>query len=161
MRARWCCAQPTLTSTPSWERLSKPRGSRPMPRAPSARRCGWHPGIPTTTSTSASRSAGRGELLSEAGRLGEAVEAFREAVRVKPHRVGSYRGLGRVLLVLGLDADAEATYREALRFRPGDAQSHFNLWAALEKQGKHAECEAAYREAIRIKPDLALAHARL
>ena len=95
---------------------------------------------------------------SELGRHGEAVEAFREAIRVKPHRPLSHRGLGAALFAQGFFAEAEVAYREALRLRPDDAQSHFNLWTVLEKQDKHAESEAAYREAIRVKPDHAEAH---
>ena len=102
-----------------------------------------------------------GELLTETGRHDEAEEAFREAIRVKPQRIASHRGLGAVLLVRGDNTLAEAAYRRRARPAAGRRAEPLRTVDRDRAAGQAAEAEAAYRAAIEVSPDLAEAHARL
>ena len=95
------------------------------------------------------------------GKLDEAADAYREAIRLKPDLAVAHNNLGSVLKAQGKLDESIAAYREAIRIKPDLAFAYNNLGASLQDQGKQNEAVAAYREAVRIKLDFAVAHLNL
>ncbi len=96
-----------------------------------------------------------GAALVAAGRLPEAAEAYRAALRLKPDYADARTGLGRVLSAEGRSAEAVAAYREALRLRPDDAEAENNLGNELAASGDLAAAVEHYTRALALRPDLA------
>jgi S1-C subfamily serine protease/Flp pilus assembly protein TadD len=89
----------------------------------------------------------------EMGRHREAIEAYREALRLKPDYHDAWYNLGTSYERMGRYREAIEAFREALRLNPDDAGSCCNLGVAYEKLGRHEEAIKVYREALRLKPD--------
>lgn len=102
-----------------------------------------------------------GNLLVEQGRFEEAVQAYREAIRVKPNFAKTYVQLGNVLAAQGKLEEAEQAYRQAIQVRPDLPEPHNNLGNLLGSQGRTAEAEREFREALRLDPGYAEAHNNL
>jgi len=94
-----------------------------------------------------------GLALMGKGRIQQAVDHFREAVRVEPDNYQFQTQLCRGLIGLGKFEEAE----QALQGRPKDAGWHSDLAEALMQHGELEKAIAHYREAIRLKPDYAVA----
>jgi tetratricopeptide (TPR) repeat protein len=62
-----------------------------------------------------------GGVLSDLGRSQEAVEAYREAIRIDPSLVHSYNGLGNVLSALGRNEEALEAYKTFISLWQGDS----------------------------------------
>jgi len=102
-----------------------------------------------------------GNLLIEQGRFEEAVQAFREAIRLKPNFAKTHVQLGNVLAAQGKLAEAEQAFRWAIQLRPDLPEPHNNLGNLLGSQGRSAEAEREYREALQLDPGYAEAHNNL
>src|SRR5207302_82839 len=95
------------------------------------------------------------------GQLADAVNCYRQALRINPNHAGAYNNLGNVLKEQGQLADAVNCYRQALRINPNHADSHYNLGIELTEQGQLAEAVNCYRQTLRINPNHAVAHRNL
>jgi tetratricopeptide (TPR) repeat protein len=91
-----------------------------------------------------------GEIAMARGRRGEAVLAFKHAVRLQdalnfneppdwPQSMRLY--LGAVLLEAGRAKDAEGVYREELRDLRGNGWALFGLWQSVRAQGRTGEAK--------------------
>ena len=69
--------------------------------------------------------------LEEGGRLDEAIEAYRRALRADPERALAHYNLGNALVKKGLYADAARAYEKVLDKEPDNAGAHKNLSIAL------------------------------
>jgi tetratricopeptide (TPR) repeat protein len=103
----------------------------------------------------------RGRMAEAASVLARAVEACREAIRLRPDDAMAHNNLGNALHTSGDLLGAIAEYREVIRLRPDDSQAHYNLGSVLGDSGDRPRAIAEYREAIRRKPDYADAHSNL
>ena len=81
------------------------------------------------------------------GRLPEAAEAYREAVKLHPEYAQAHVMLGLTLASLGQIEEAAEFFREALEIQPNNATAHFNLARLLEGQGKTEEALGHYQQA--------------
>jgi len=72
-----------------------------------------------------------GEERMRQGRVREASEHFREAVRLEPRFALAHVNLGGALFSDGRIEEAIAQHAEALRLSPDDADAHYNLGVAL------------------------------
>jgi len=99
--------------------------------------------------------------LEDAGRTGEAIEHYQEALRINPGFVDAYDNLGLALANQGRTADAIALYSEVLRRKPNDADAHNNLGKILAEQGKTADAAAHFAEAVRLRPQFSEGHNNL
>jgi len=99
-----------------------------------------------------------GTFLLEQGRLGDAADEFREAVRLKPHVSDPHNNLGKALLAQGHIPEAIEEFGEAIRLKEDFSLAHANLGLALLQSGRVEEAERHLREAIRLEPGLAEAH---
>src|SRR3989454_941814 len=102
-----------------------------------------------------------GYELDRRGKLAEAIEHYRQALRIKPDYALAHTNWGVALGRQGKPAEAIEHYRQALRIKPDDALAHTNWGVELAQQGKLAEAIDHFREALRIKPDEAPAHTNL
>lgn len=103
-----------------------------------------------------------GLVLLQEGRPDEAIERFRQALRLRPDFVPAVHNWGNALMAKGEHEAAIARFREALAL---DSQSHqrtphaYTGWAtALRALGRLDEAAAMFREAMRADPRFAEAY---
>lgn len=94
-----------------------------------------------------------GVRLIQEGSLGDAEQAFREALRLSPSIAEIHANLAFVLERTGRPAEAEICYRRALTLDPAQVQAHLNFGALLNGQRRFAEGEAIYRKALMLAPE--------
>src|SRR5215204_1747427 len=113
------------------------------------------------------RADGASELLNlgirhaEAGRHERALEALREAARLRPRWALAHYNIGWVYQLMQRWEEAASSCRTAISFDRSLAEAHYILGLSLEHLGKPAEAEASYEQALRLKPDYAEAHNNL
>jgi Flp pilus assembly protein TadD len=103
----------------------------------------------------------RGYREGEAGKHEQAVQAYREAIRLKPDFAEAWINLGVAYADLGQYQQAVQAYREAIRLKADFAPAWYNLGNSYGKLGRPQEVAQASREAIRLKPDYAEAWTNL
>lgn len=99
--------------------------------------------------------------LHRAGKLEQAITAYRQAADQNPGHLGALVNQGIALKQVGRINEAIAAYDQALEVAPDFADGYFNLAIVLDAVGRRGEAETAYRRAIALKPGLAPAHANL
>jgi tetratricopeptide (TPR) repeat protein len=102
------------------------------------------------------------------GRYTEAVEAYKQAIRLRPDdasahfNLGDYASahfnLGHAYVKLGRYDEAIEACKQAIRLKPDLVSAHLTLGNAYDKLGRYDETIEACEQAIRLKPDLAEAH---
>lgn len=102
-----------------------------------------------------------GVALARQGRTGEAIQCFREAIRVEPRFADAPYNMALQMLKQGKSAEAIAPLRTALALKRLFPEAHNNLGIALAQQGQIDAAIEQFREAIRIRPRLAEAHSNL
>jgi protein O-mannosyl-transferase len=100
-----------------------------------------------------------GNILYQANRIPEAMDLFKQALRIKP-AVAHY-SLGNALALTGRTSEAIDQYKQALRINPNYAEVHNNLGNALFLTGRTSEAIDQYKEALRVNPNYADAHNNL
>ena len=108
-----------------------------------------------------SQQPGRARLLQEAGRLDEAIAAYRRAIALKPSLAAAYYNLGSTLRQKGRFDEAIAAFGFAIQLQPDHAAAHNNLGGTLQEADRLDEAIAAYRRAIALEPASAGAHSNL
>jgi len=102
-----------------------------------------------------------GDALRVAGRVTDAVHAYRKALAADPAFPQAWNNLANVLADAGKTADAVDAYRQAIRLTPWDSEYHVNLGLTFLGAGRIAEARAAMVAAVRANPWSADAHANL
>jgi len=95
-----------------------------------------------------------GVLLRAAGRLEEAIGAYREAIALAPAHRNAHFNLANALHASGRPAEAVARYREVVRIAPGDAQGWAGLGSALLDAGRAGEAKSALEHSLRLAPEV-------
>jgi hypothetical protein len=83
-----------------------------------------------------------GDALKGKGRLDEAIDEYREAIRTKtdfPEAYQAHNNLGNALTAKGQLDDAIAEYREAIQTKKDYAEAYCNLGSIFELKGHFAE----------------------
>lgn len=96
----------------------------------------------------------RGVEHLKTGQDQQAIEAFREALRLKPNFAVAWFELGGTYDIQGQFDKAVEAYQEALRLRPDFPEAWLLLGSAYEELRKSDKAIEAYREALRLKPEL-------
>lgn len=102
-----------------------------------------------------------GNALKDLGQLPEAVEAYRQALAVRPDLAIAHCNLGHALMLLGRLDESVAACRQALAIQPDFAEALANLGNALGQQGRLEEAIDCYRQALARNPQLAEVHGNL
>jgi tetratricopeptide (TPR) repeat protein len=100
-----------------------------------------------------------GNILYRANRIPEAMELFKQAMRIRP-AVAHY-SLANALLEKGRTSEGIDEYEQALAIDPDNAETHNNLGSALMLTGRTADAIYHYEQALRLHPDYAKAHSNL
>ena len=87
------------------------------------------------------------------GRIEEAIDAYRQALALRPDSAPAHNNLGVMLRSINLFAEAAAHFRAAIARNPELAETHNNLASVLVMQGQLDEAIAHYQQAIVINPD--------
>ncbi len=101
-----------------------------------------------------------GGALERAGHPREAMEHFREVLRLEPD-AEAYNNMGSALAETGRLPDAVECFQKALQLDPHSALAHNNLGMALAKTGQLPAAIQHFQEALQSKPDYASAHSNL
>ena len=102
-----------------------------------------------------------GFTYGEAGMYKEAIEAYKQAIRIEPDHANVHFNLGFNYYESRMHKEAIEAYKQAIRINPDDASAHNNLGIAYGDLGMHKESIEAHKQAIRINPDDASAHNNL
>ena len=102
-----------------------------------------------------------GVAYDKLGRYQEAIESYKQAIRIEPDYADAHNNLGITYGKLGRWQDAIESYKQAIRIEPDYAEAHYNLGFAYDELGLYQDAIESYKQAIRIKPDLAEAHYNL
>jgi Tfp pilus assembly protein PilF len=94
-----------------------------------------------------------GDALSQAGKYREAIDAYKQAIQIKPDYSWAHTNLGVAYLTLQQYQEAINSFKQAIRIAPDQAELHNNLGVACRKHGRRREAVDAYNQAVRIKPD--------
>ncbi|EIC19818.1 alpha/beta hydrolase family protein,tetratricopeptide repeat protein [Thiorhodovibrio frisius] len=99
-----------------------------------------------------------GVMLQALLRLEEALQAYDQALALKPDYAEAHSNRGTALDDLGRLEEALQAYDQALALKPDYAEAHFNRGNAVKDLGRLEEALQAYDQALALKPDYAKAH---
>ena len=88
-------------------------------------------------------------------RYNDAIEAYRQALRINPEYADAWYNLGVAYGNLNRYNDAIEAYRQALRINPEYADAWYNLGVAYGELKRYNDAIEAYRQALRINPEYA------
>jgi tetratricopeptide (TPR) repeat protein len=96
------------------------------------------------------------------GKMPQAIDEFREAIRIHPNYADAHNDLGVALMGMpGMLNEAIQEFGDAIQSRPDFAEAHNDFGLALAKANRFQEAVAQYDEALRIRPVYAEAHYNL
>jgi predicted O-linked N-acetylglucosamine transferase (SPINDLY family) len=94
-----------------------------------------------------------GLMLHRRLRYDDALEQYRQAVRLRPDYIGALNNIGAVLLIQGKLIEAEEFLRRSVALQPDYYPAYNNLGSICKDMGRYEEALANYRKALAIKPD--------
>lgn len=102
-----------------------------------------------------------GNAYGNLNRHQEAIDAYRQALKIRPNDAKVWCNLGAAFNTLKRHDEAIDGYRQALKIDPADAVTWNNLGNAYGDLKRHDEAIEAYRQALKIRPDYAEAWCNL
>lgn len=102
-----------------------------------------------------------GAAYEDLGMHKEAMESYREVIKIKPENAWAHNSLGGAYGNLGMNKEAMEAYKETIKIKPDFAWAHNNLGTVYGKLGMHKEAIEAYKEALKINPNYAEAYFNL
>ena len=91
----------------------------------------------------------------------EEIQAYKQAIKLKPDFTSAYERLGARYLRSKKYAEAVEVFKQLAILKPGNASAPNNLGEAYLELGKLNEALEAFRQAIRLKPDSGRAYFNL
>ena len=95
------------------------------------------------------------------GRVDEEIQAYKQAIKLKPDYVSAYERLGSRYLRSKKYPEAIETYKQISSLKPGDANAPNNMGEAYYEMGLTSDAVEAFKQAIRLKPDFVKAYYNL
>jgi tetratricopeptide (TPR) repeat protein len=102
-----------------------------------------------------------GLYLSDHGKVEEAMEDYRLALRINPAYAEAHNNLGIEMAKQGNLNEAIVHFQEAIRSNPGLAGAHGNLGLSLALEHNPRGAVEEFQESLRLKPDDAAMHSLL
>jgi len=116
--------------------------------------------VPTATETKSPESfVNQASELFDEGKLTQAMEAYKEAIRVNPENPSNYINLARIQVWMGEYEEAVLNTQNALLQNPNNPLAHAVQGWALGFQDKFVEADVEIKKALELDPNNALAHA--
>lgn len=103
----------------------------------------------------------QGIQLQSQGKLQEAADSYRKAIKVYPEGAAGHNNLAVVLKDLNQVAVAEKEALTAIKLRSGRGDYYFNLGLIQQRLNKQSEAESSFREALKQDTMNAENHFRL
>jgi tetratricopeptide (TPR) repeat protein len=95
------------------------------------------------------------------GRYQDAIDAYKQAIRIDPDYPEAHLNLGVAYCKLGRMQEAIEDFKEAIRGKPNYAEAYNNLGFVYDTLGRLQDAIDAYKQAIKIRPDNANAYYNL
>jgi len=95
------------------------------------------------------------------GKPDEEIQAYKQAIRLRPDYTSAYERLGTRYLRSKKYAEAVEIFRQLATLKPGDAVTPNNMGEAYLELNKLPEAQESFRQAIRLKPDFGKAYYNL
>ena len=83
----------------------------------------------------------------------EAIQAFKQALKIRPDYVFAYSMLGNHFLRKDLYQDATEAYKEVIRLKPQSTEGYSGVGEAYRGLGRYQEELDAFLQAAKLKPD--------
>lgn len=93
-----------------------------------------------------------GKVLYELGRLDDALDSYRSAVKLNPEYAEAYFNQGNILNQLGRFDDALKSYDKAIRLDPRDPMAYFNQGNTLNQLGLLDDALKSFDMALNLEP---------
>ncbi len=118
------------------------------------------PFVPTATATPPPEQfiTQAQEFLGQ-GKLSQAIDAYQQALALKPNDPSIYIELAQVQVLAGNYKDAQTNSEDALLLNSNLSEANAVRASALDWQGNYLEAEAAVKHALELDPNNADAHA--
>ena len=91
-----------------------------------------------------------GGAFYKAARYNEAIEAFKQSLRINPAQPVVHFNMGVIYGELQQSREAIKSYQEAIRLKPDYPLAHLNLGNAYLDEGEYGKAVEAYREASQL-----------
>ena len=121
----------------------------------------WTYGIIKKKSEEADKWFRKGTAYAELDLHREAINAYKQAIRIDPNHAGAYNNLGIEYAELGFHRNAIENYKQAILIDNNNAGTYQNLGYSYGQLDLHREAINAYKQAIRIDPTYATAYYNL
>src|SRR6266542_1634820 len=95
------------------------------------------------------------------GKADEEIQAYKQAIRLRPDYTVAYERLGARYLKSKKYPEAIEAFKQLTTLKPGDPVTPNNLGEAYLEMGRLNEALEAFRQAIRLKPDFGRAYFNL
>src|SRR6266542_2603568 len=95
----------------------------------------------------------QGLVYRDWGRSEDEIQAYKQAIKLKPDYTSAYERLGARYLRSKKYAEAIETFKQLSSLKPGDATVPNSIGEAYLELGRLNEAMEAFRQAIRLKPD--------
>jgi tetratricopeptide (TPR) repeat protein len=95
------------------------------------------------------------------GRPEDEIQAYKQAIKLKPDYVSAYERLGSRYLRSKKYPEAIETFKQLGALKPGDGNVPNNMGEAYLEMNLMTDAVAAFRQAIQLKPDLSKAYYNL
>jgi tetratricopeptide (TPR) repeat protein len=95
------------------------------------------------------------------GKADEEIQAYKQAIKLRPDYTIAYERLGTRYLRSKRFAEAVEIFRQLSTMKPGDAIAPNNMGEAYLELNKLSEAQESFRQAIRLKPDFGKAYYNL
>ncbi len=102
-----------------------------------------------------------GNALKEQGKLEKAIEAYNNALSLKPDYAEAYNNIANALKEQDKLDEAIQAYKKALFIKSDYAEAFNNMGVILQDQGKLGEATEAYSRAISLESEYSEAHRNL